>query len=151
MSRSAFSLLEVLVATLLVALAMVPLIGLFSSGAREVAFDEAYVTAHGIGLTLIERSIEELMVHGFKPLKQEHSAEAKAGFSIDNFRWNLDAHPVDGAGWLWQIRVNLDWRLPTDPQGVKHSLSLDRLLSRPDACFTGKHAYRRIMDPGRSP
>jgi hypothetical protein len=148
MKRSGISLLELLVATLIVALAMVPLIGLFSSGAREVAFDEYYVTAQGIGLTLVERTIEELNVGGFVPLQRSHAAAGKAGFSVDNFRWDLDARPVDGAGWMWQITVNLDWRLPTDPSGVKHSLSLDRLLSRPDACFTGKHAYRRIMDPG---
>jgi hypothetical protein len=141
-----FSAIEVIVVTLIVAVSMIPIIDLFSSGAREVAFDEHMVAAQAVATSLVEQTIEELTAGGFRVIERDQDAGSRHGFATKDFSYRAAARPVDGEAWLWLVSVAVQWQLPTDPAGAVHSFRLDRLVSRPDAAFTGRYPYRRIME-----
>ena len=80
-SRAAFSLTEVLFAALILALAMIPTILLFPTGARRTAFGEAQLRAHLRAETLLVQSIDMAIRTGFRNLPEGAEVTAAGGLA----------------------------------------------------------------------
>jgi len=145
--KRGFSVVEVLITVVVVSLAVLPILTTFVSGAREAAFDEYFVAAQTVGMTLVERTIDQLNENGFSPTDQTHPAKSQGGYSLEDFDYRIRAVPQDADAWLWLVKVTVSWHLPTDPKGAVHTFTIDRLVSRPDASFTGRYPFRRAVDP----
>ncbi len=111
-----FTLIEVLVAFAILAVALVVLIQVFSSGLRNARIAENYTTA-----TLYAESM--LAAVGVEtPL----AASETSGDFDERFRWRLDVQPYEvpgsdeeaAAGRAFQVVVTVSWGDEDDPRDV---------------------------------
>ena len=130
---------------LIVAFGLLPIITLLSSTARQEALDESFVIAQGIALRLSEQSAEELLRNGFAKAERTGGPEV-VPLAPGTFTWEVAIEPADPEAYLWRIVIKVRWSLPTDRSpDPSHIYELERLVSRPEAAFTGNYPYRRDM------
>ena len=146
--RNAFTLVEVLTVVMIIGFGFLPIIGLLQSANRQEALDESVVIAQGMALRLADQTVEGLLRNGFE--KAERSGgPVTVPLAAGTFTWELIVDHLDPEAYLWQITVRVRWSLPTDTSpDPSHSYSLERLVSRPEAAFTGNYPYRRVVTVG---
>ena len=144
-ARRGFTLVEVLTVVLIIAFGLLPIITLLSSANRQEALDESVVIAQGIALRLSEQTVEELLRTGFAKVEKSGGPEV-VPLAPGKFTWTVAVDAVDPEAYLWRAVITVRWALPTDrsPEPT-HSYEIERLVSRPEAAFTGSYPFRRQM------
>ncbi|MBI2875700.1 MAG: prepilin-type N-terminal cleavage/methylation domain-containing protein [Candidatus Tectomicrobia bacterium] len=126
--RAGFSLLEVLVALVILGMTMVGVFGLFSGGLRAARLVKEYTQA-----TIHARQkLEELL------LSSDLSPNVSSGtFEDSDYRWETRIAPYTGKGWpkkdselpqLFQIRVRVTW--PGPKQDRSYELVTLKMIPR---------------------
>jgi prepilin-type N-terminal cleavage/methylation domain-containing protein len=146
-SRRGFSLTEIAVTVLVVAVALVQLLPLLSGGSREALLDEYHVMAQGLALAVIERTHGQLVREGFRTLEQTREPTG-SGTRPENFGQTGRAAPIDPAANLWKVSARVWWSFRSDPPGISHEVKLERLVCRSYGSFTGRFPYRRGVPGG---
>ena len=144
--RDGFTLVEVLTVVCIIAFGLLPIIGLLSSATRQEALDESVVIAQGIALRLSEQTVEGLERNGFAKGQTSGGPEA-VPLAPGRYTWEVTVDTLDPEAYLWSISIRVRWALPTDTApDPSHVFALERLVSRPEAAFTGGYPYRRQME-----
>jgi prepilin-type N-terminal cleavage/methylation domain-containing protein len=145
--RNAFTLVEVMTVLLIVGFGLLPVLTLMRGTTRQEALDESVVVAQAMAVRLTEATVEELHRTGFKPIERSGGPEA-VGLAPGQYGHDLTAEATDPEAFLWRVKVVVRWTLPTDKgPDPTHVYELERLVSRPDAAFTGAYPYRREVAP----
>ena len=146
-SRDAFTLAEVMTVLLIVGFGLLPILTMLRGTTRQEALDESVVVAQTMAVRATEAAVEELHRAGFKPLERSGGPEA-VGLAPGQYSHEVAAEAVDPEAFLWRVKVAVRWTLPTD-KGTQptHSYEMERLVSRPDAAFTGSYPFRREVAP----
>jgi hypothetical protein len=145
--RQGFSVTEIIVTVLVVAVALVQLLPLLSGGSREALLDEYHVMAQGLALAVVERTCGQLVREGFRVIKQTREPNG-SGTRPENFGQTGQATPIDTGANLWRVNARVWWSFRSDPPGIVHEVKLERLVGRPYGSFTGRYAYRRGLPGG---
>lgn len=163
-ARRGFSATEVIIATSILALAMVPMITMLSGGAKPTAMSEYHLVAQTVAAHLIDRVIEKVQSVGFTemeriPTGQEVAlaqtqtyvlpTEAALGavfeghsfMSTEVFLTNLSEQTAS----LVQVKVIVSWTLPGSPKPSQFVMK--RLLCRPELGLTADYVPRQ--EPAR--
>jgi prepilin-type N-terminal cleavage/methylation domain-containing protein len=145
--RQGFTAVEVLVAIAIIGLAVSPILGLFSSGARQALLAEARVQALAVAeQALIDWEVQavagNVQVYASSPERAEDgelktNAEPgeepaqSATAEEEPVRCELTAEELDGMPGLWRVSVTVDW--VSSPGGKRQSstLTLEKLFSAP--------------------
>ncbi|MBI2945936.1 MAG: type II secretion system protein [Candidatus Wallbacteria bacterium] len=126
--RGGMALAEVLIAVLVLAAAMVPVLFLFPSGARRSAFGEAHLRAHLRARALLGQAIDMAVRTGFRDLPENQSVPASDG---SKGRETISFEPVRGFEGLWVVTAVVEWAAPLeDGGGGERSYQLQRLLHK---------------------
>lgn len=128
---------------LIVAFGLLPIITLLSSASRQEALDESVVVAQSLALRLGDQTAAELLRGGFAKVERTGGPEV-VPLAPGKYFWDLSVEPVDPEAFLWRVLIKVRWALPTDTAvEPSHAYELERLVSRPEAAFTGNYPYRR--------
>jgi hypothetical protein len=158
--RRGTSATEVIVGTAILALALVPVISMISTGTRPAAYNEYHYIAQSAATCLVDRVSELVLSKGFAEI--ETMAVGEKTNLQDTRTYKIDAEELkrylagnvflqepkvyltnvsEHSASLVQISVALSWTLPGD----KHTFGfvLERLLSRPDTSLSSDYTPRQ--------
>ena len=160
MNRRGFSATEVLIAAGLLAVSMIPVIGLISGGAKPAAFSEYHLQAQARAKQAADRLQDLILSHGFSEITAMPVGERVAAADTKTYKLAADDDAMKTAegGWvnapelyltsladggsLVQITAIVNWTVPADP--IKHSFSFQRLLSRPEGGLVSDYQPRQV-------
>ncbi|MBI4871379.1 MAG: prepilin-type N-terminal cleavage/methylation domain-containing protein [Candidatus Riflebacteria bacterium] len=137
--RDGFSLVEILLAVLVLALACVPVLMLFPSGARRTAFGDAQLRAHLRAEALLSQSVDMAIRTGFRNLPIGQGVPVTGGAAGSEA---VRFEGVPGYPGLWKVTSQVEWRLPTDPPDLSHTCTVRSLVHKPELGLTGDWALR---------
>jgi hypothetical protein len=135
---------------LIVAFGLLPILSLLTSATRQEALDESVVVAQSMALRQLERTVGELLRGGFAKTERSGGPE-KVGLAPGEYSHEVAVEAVDPEAFLWRVAVKVRWTLPdeTATAAADHVYELERLVSRPDASFTGAYPFRRLVGEAR--
>lgn len=139
-SKRGLSALELLAASVVLALALVPLLTLTGGSAREAGFSEAHVIAHARAFSLLDCQ-EALGFEALFGVSEQTSdlpipATARALPPMAGLRFSERLTARRLADGLMLITVEVSWQLPTDRSTARpHVVRTVRMLSRPDGSW----------------
>lgn len=153
--RRGFSATEVMIATALLALALLPVLGLFSGGTRQTAQQEYQMAALNIAGDLCERVIEKILSESFEAVAKlpegtpTDIAETPYAISTEDFDFfekpsifQLDkVHLTLVRAGLVQITVEISWKPGSGAPG--RNIRFHRLFSRPEASMTTEYVPKQ--------
>ena len=158
--RRGFSSTEVLVATGIFAVALIPVITLIGGGAKPTAFTEYHQAAQAAATQAADRVQDLILSRGFAELEKMPVGEKIAAAETKLYKLPPDDEATKTAegGWvnapevsitslgdgaaLVQISAVVNWSVPGD--ATKHAFTLSRLLSRPEIGLVSDYQPRQV-------
>ncbi len=140
--RDGFGAAEVLIATAILGLSLLPVMSLFSGGSRQTKVSEAHVKALAIAEQALCNWEAKAIAEGFsedvsvaEPAEEMDSAELDADTAALDVEVLLDAEELPGKPGLWSLTAYVTWQSLGGRDAPENSLVLRRLISRPALSF----------------
>ncbi|MBI2943352.1 MAG: prepilin-type N-terminal cleavage/methylation domain-containing protein [Candidatus Wallbacteria bacterium] len=155
--RRAFTAVEVLVSVAILAIALVPVLSMLTSGTKESAYGEYHMIAQTRAETIMQllacrdwQAWENLPKGVASPVPEALTTlavELPEDFRtrLAGFEETVTCTPIDNG--LVELSVELAWLLPGEGAQQSHQFRLRRLLAKPDAGLAADYAPRQGSAP----
>ncbi len=134
LTRTGFGAIEVLVATVILGLALTPILSLFPSSSRQALQSQGHVQAQALAEQVLNDWVAKAIAGTYENQATESVSAVTAttaSESCPELRLELEALEVPGKLGLWRISARVEWDGPTGSSRGPRSIVLERLFCKP--------------------